>query len=108
MCEQFPNIDSSSPSPAVGKAFMDALFPLVGEMVTDLFTPERIRELAAQLKAYRNTRYAAGDKYTATLANGAIVSLRDEQDPASSRFLYVLTYLSLMKGLESAADAGQE
>ena len=81
----------------MGTVFFDAIFPLVGEMITVIFTPERIRQLTAQLKNYRNARYAAGDKQATTLANGAIVSLGDERDPASNRFLYALGYLSLIK-----------
>jgi DNA-binding transcriptional MerR regulator len=106
-CEQFPNIEDPSPSPAAGKALMEALFPLLGEMVAQLFTPERTRQLAGQLKSYRNARYAAGDKQTTTLANGAIVSLGDGRDPASSHFLYTLSYFSLMKGLETMANLPQ-
>ena len=86
---------------------MGAIFPLVGEMVAELFTPERTRELVGRLKAYRNARYAAGDKQTTTLANGAIVSLGEGCDPASSGFLYAIGYLSLMKGLETIATLPQ-
>ena len=100
VCEQFPNIRGPSPSSAAGKALIDLMFPLVGEMVAELFTPERIRQLTAQLKDYRNARYAAGDKQATTLANGAIVSLGEERDPTSSRFLYALGYHSLMKAVE--------
>jgi DNA-binding transcriptional MerR regulator len=108
VCEQFPDIGGPSPSPAAGKAFMDAMFPLIGEMVAELFTPERIQQLTAQLKTYRNARHAAGDKHATTLANGAIVSLDGEPDPASNRFLYALGYLSLMKATEVAANPEQE
>ena len=107
VCEQFPDIGGPSPSPAAGKALMDAMFPLVGEMVAELFTPERTRQLTGQLKAYRNARHAAGDKQTATLANGAIVSLGEGRDPTSSRFLYALGYISLMKALETMANLPQ-
>jgi len=87
---------------------MEAIFPLVGEMVAELFTPERTRQLAGQLKAYRNARHAVGDKQTTTLANGAMVSLGEGRDPASSRFLYALGYLSLMKGLETTGNSAQQ
>jgi DNA-binding transcriptional MerR regulator len=108
VCEQFPDAGSPSPSPAAGKAFLDAMFPVVGEMIAELFTPERIRQLTARLKAYRNERHAAGDKQATAWTNGAIVSLRGGCDPASSRFLYALGYVSLMKGLEAMAIAEQE
>lgn len=107
VCEQFPSSGGLPPSSAAGEALMGAIFPLVGEMIAELFTPERTRELVGRLKAYRNARYAAGDKQTTTLANGAIVSLGEGCDPASSRFLYALGYLSLMKGLETIATLPQ-
>jgi DNA-binding transcriptional MerR regulator len=106
--EQFPDIADPSPSPAASKAFMDAIFPMVGEMVVQLFTRERIRQLTERLRIYRNARHAAGDKQAVTLANGAIVSLGEERDPASSRFLYALGYLSLMKCLETTANSAQQ
>ena len=34
LCGQFPDAASPSPSPAAGKALMDAMFPLLGEMVS--------------------------------------------------------------------------
>ena len=107
VCEQFPSSGGLPPSSAAGEALMGAIFPLVGEMIAELFTPERTRELVGRLKAYRNARYAAGDKQTTTLANGAIVSLGEGCDPASSGFLYAIGYLSLMKGLETIATLPQ-
>ena len=108
VCERFPDAAGPSPDPLVGKAFMDAVLPLIGEMLAKLFTPERIRQLTAALKAYRNERHAVGDKQAAMFANGAIVSLAEERDPISSPFLYALGFISLMKGLEAIAGAAQE
>ena len=108
VCERFPDAVGPSPNPVVGNAFMDAVFPLIGEMLAELFTPERIRQLTAALKTYQNERHAAGDKQVAMLANGAIVSLAEERDPATSPFLYSLGFISLMKGLEAIAGAAQE
>ena len=106
--EQFPDIAAPSPSPAASEAFMGAIFPLIGEIVAERFTPERIQQLTERLRTYRNARYAAGDKQATTLASGAIVSLGEEREPASSRFLYALGYLSLMKGLERTANSAQQ
>jgi hypothetical protein len=108
VCEQFPDIAGPSPSRAAGKAFVDAMLPVVGEMVAELFTPERIQQLTARLKTYRNERFAAGDKQTTALANGAIISLREEDDPAGNRFLCALGYTSLLKVSEAAANQAQE
>ena len=108
VCEQFPDLTTPSPSAAAGRAFMDAMVPLVREMVAELFNPERIGNLAVQLKAYRNARFAAGDKKTAELANGALIYVKDEDEPACNSFLCALGYLSLMKGLETWAKQPRE
>jgi len=108
VCESFPDLATPSPSAAAGKAFLDAMIPLVREMVAELFTPERIGSLTAQLKAYRNERFAAGDKKTAELANGAIVYLTDEAEPGCNSFLCALGYLSLLKASETTANQAQE
>jgi hypothetical protein len=104
VCEQFPDLTAPSPSAVAAKAFLDAMLPLVREMIAELLTPERIGSLAAQLKAYRNERFAAGDKKTAELANGALLYVKDEDEPGCNRFLCALGYLSLMKGLETSAN----
>jgi hypothetical protein len=84
---------------------MEAMFPLVREMVAELFTPERIGQLTAQLKDYRNKRFAAGDKKTAELANGALMSVRDECEPDCNRFICALGCLSLLRGSEITAHS---
>ena len=105
VCEQFPDVAAgTSPSPAVGDALVTVMFPLISEMVGAVFTQDRIQQLTARLKTYREERYAAGDKQTTAWANGAIIALREEGDPASNRFLYALGYVSLLKGLESMAS----
>ena len=101
--EQFPDLATPSPSAAAGEAFVAAIFPLVREMVAKLFTPERIGSLTAQLKAYRNERFAAGDKKIAELANGAIIHVKDEDEPDCNIFLCALGYLSLIRGSKQMA-----
>ncbi len=108
VCEQFPELTNPSPSAAAGKAFADAMVPLVREIVAEVFNPERIGNLAAQLKAYRNERFAAGDKKTAELANGALIYVKDEDEPGCNRFLCLLGYLSLMKALATLANQPTE
>jgi hypothetical protein len=108
VCEQFPEAAGSSLSPAAGEALFGVMLPLIGEMVGGILTPERIQQLTAQLKSYRNERFAAGDKQTAALANGAIIPLREERDPASNRFLYALCYISLLNVVETTANPAQE
>jgi hypothetical protein len=107
VAEQFPDLVSPSPTAAAGKAFLDAMLPLVRGMVAELFTPERLGQLTAQLKAYRNERFAAGDKKTAELASGAILYVKDEDEPDCNRFLCALGYLSLMRGSGPGAAQAQ-
>ncbi len=101
--ERCPDLASPAPSQAAGKALLDALLPLVRQMVGTLFAPERVGRLTAQLKAYRNERFAAGDKQTAEAASGALLSLQEESAPDCNRFLCALGYLSLLQGLETTA-----
>lgn len=108
VCEQFPDLAAPSPSAAAGKAFLEAMLPFIREMIAELFTPERIGSLSAQLKAYRNERFAAGDKKTAELANGAIMYLKDEDEPECNSLLCALGYLSLLKASETTANLAQE
>ena len=75
----------------------DTIWPLFGEMAGSIFTPERIRQLIAQLKTYRNERFAAGEKGVAGLTLGAITSLEREDDPAQNHFLLALCFNSLRR-----------
>jgi DNA-binding transcriptional MerR regulator len=108
LSERFPDLTTHSRSAAAGTAFADAMVPLVREMVAELFNPERIGNVAAQLKAYRNERFAAGDKKTAELANGALIYVKDEHEPGCNSFLCALGYLSLRKVLETLANQPPE
>ncbi|MEI8045279.1 MAG: hypothetical protein WCL11_27955, partial [Verrucomicrobiota bacterium] len=64
-------------------------------MASELYTRERLGELSARLKAYRNERFEAGDKNTAELANAAHIYVKDEDEPGCNHFLCTLSYLSL-------------
>lgn len=108
LCEQFPDLATPFPSAAASKAFLDAMLPLVREMIAELFTPERIGTLTAQLKAYRKECFAAGDMKTAELANGALIYVKDEDEPDCNRFLCALGYLSLMRGSGPVPAQAQE
>ena len=105
---QFSDLTTPSPSAAAGEAFMGARLPLVREMIAELFTPERIGSLAAQLKTYRNERFAAGDKRAAELANGAHIYVKNEDEPGCNQFLCILGYLSIMKAIEAMANPAQD
>lgn len=98
----------SPPDEATIKTVAEALTPLFREMAEHIFTPERIRELIAQLKAYRNERFAAGDKRVAGLALGAITYLQREDEPGMNSFLVTLCYQSLRRLTAPPADSGTE
>lgn len=83
------------PDAAAAKTVVEEIWPLLGEMAESIFTPERRRQLIARLKAYRDERFAAGDKRIAGGALGAINSLEREDDPAQNYFLNALCFVSL-------------
>ena len=77
---------------AMRKIFVDATV----EMAAEIFSPERIAQLAAALKDYRDRLHAAGEREAATYAHGALISLtRDDLPPAENRFLAVVCLASL-------------
>jgi hypothetical protein len=79
------------------QAIAEKLWPVLADMAEGIFTPERIRQLIAQLKTYRNERFAAGEKRFAGCTLGAIASLEREDDPAKNYFLNALCLASLRR-----------
>ena len=84
------------PTAEASRAFADVVWPIMGEMAGSLFTPERLRRLIDQLKAYRDERFAAGEKQIVNFAMGAIFSLEREHEPAHSHFLNALCFYSMI------------
>ncbi|HEY2952886.1 MAG TPA: hypothetical protein VGK40_09900, partial [Verrucomicrobiae bacterium] len=82
------------------KAFEELVLPLLCEMADSVFTRDRIRQLVAVLKKYRQERFAAGDMATASLAMGAITYLEREDSPGQNTFLITLCWLSLDSALK--------
>ena len=91
----------SAPDAEGAKRFAEAIWPVMGEMAKTLFTPERIRQLVAELRQFRSDRFAAGDKAVAGCAQGAIASLESEPDPAHNYFLNALCFVSLRACLDA-------
>ena len=81
--------------PEVAQQVADELWPLLGEMADDIFTPERIQQLREQIIACRDELYAAGDKQIISQTLGAINQLNLEGPPAENYFLQNLCYCSL-------------
>lgn len=82
-------------SDATSKVIADAVIPVLREMAGGIFTPERRNKFVAQLKAYRNERFAEGDKRVAGLTQSAMMLVEREDEPACNVFLIRLCFTSI-------------
>jgi hypothetical protein len=89
----------------VRDVFKNLALPLMREMAVSIFTRSRIHRLIAELKKYRNERFAAGDRVTAEQAMGAINDLQGEDNPGANTFLLTLCWRSLVSA-DKAGAAG--
>jgi hypothetical protein len=105
---QLPDPADTSPDPAAIKAMGDLMWPVLREMAAKIFTPERIGHLIAQLKTYRNERFAAGEKRIAGCTLGAIASFEREADPAHNYFLNAVCFASLRMAMRDPALRTEE
>lgn len=77
---------------AMQKIFVDATV----EMAAAIFSPERIAQLAAALRDYRDRLHEAGEREAAAYAHGALISVtREDLPPAENRFLAAVCLASL-------------
>jgi hypothetical protein len=77
------------------------------EITKGIFTPERIRRLVAELRAYRKELAAAGDKSAIMCATSAILYVEREAEPEMNSFLVNLCSRSVMKcGAAAEPQAG--
>jgi hypothetical protein len=105
--ERLPKTDASAPpDPALAREVMEELWPLLGEMAEDIFTPERIQQLKSQIKSYRDKSHAAGDKKIIGQTLGAINQLEREDEPAENYFLTSLCFFSLRSAGQEASARG--
>jgi SEC-C motif len=86
------------------EAFASCYLPALKEMTKGIFTPERLKKLVGDLKAYRNRLFAAGDKTALLYANGTIGYLEQEDEPALNVFLINLVARSLSKMASSTEE----
>jgi hypothetical protein len=77
------------------ETFSTVLLPALREMAKGIFTPERIRKLVADLRAYRKELFAAGESDAAVYATAAINYVEPENDPSQNVFLINLCARSL-------------
>jgi hypothetical protein len=94
------------------KAFDQFYLPVMREVTKGIFTPERIRQLVAHLRAYRKELAAAGDKKALACVTSAILYIEREREPEQNAFLINLCARSVSKVGEAAereaADAGSD
>jgi hypothetical protein len=89
------------------KAFEQFYLPAMQEITKGIFTPERIRRLVAELRAYRKELAAAGDKSAMLYATSAILYVERETEPEKNSFLVNLCARSVMKvGAAAQPEAG--
>jgi hypothetical protein len=87
------------------EAFSAVYLPAVWEMTKGVFTPERIRKLVADLKAYRKELLAAREMTAAFYALGAISHIEKEDEPELNVFLVNLCARSVFA---LGSDAGKD
>jgi hypothetical protein len=89
------------------KAFDQFYLPAMQEITKGIFTPQRIRRLAAELREYRKDLAAAGDKKALMGATAAILYVESEAEPEMNSFLVNLCARSVMKcGAAAEQEAG--
>lgn len=85
--------------------FEETLLPLIREMADAIFTRDRLRQLVAELKTYRNDLFAAGDHANSELATGAMRYLEREDEPGLNTFLINLCWRSMEAVIRDEAGA---
>lgn len=90
-----PTPDKALSEEEVRQMFEKLMLPIMREMAEGIFTRDRILQLVARLKEFRNDRFAAEDHQTAQLAMGAIRYLEREDSPGLNTFLLALCWRSL-------------
>jgi hypothetical protein len=93
--------------PDILETMQKALVAVTWEMAARIFVPERIAQLAADLKDYRSKLYEAGEREAATYAHGALLSVtREDLPPAENHFLAAVCFASLHAMMHTLAEEG--
>jgi hypothetical protein len=82
----------------------DTFVATIREMVPEIYTQERIDQLAADLQDYRRRLLEAGEEEAARWADGALLSLQRGDPPAENPFLGMTTYASVRAIIKEAAE----
>jgi SEC-C motif len=88
---------------SVRRIIEEVALPLMREMAEAIFTPDRIRQLAVDLRQYRRERFAASDQAAVKHATGAINYLEWEDSPGQNTFLLTLCWVSLDSAIKATA-----
>lgn len=99
-----PEDDQPIPEERRTEAFGRIYLPAMREVAKSIFTPERIRKLTQDLRAYRNRLFAAGEKTASFWAMSAITYVEPEDDPSQNVFLVNLCARSI-HGLQPSAKS---
>ncbi|HEV2391457.1 MAG TPA: SEC-C domain-containing protein [Verrucomicrobiae bacterium] len=86
------------------EAYSTVYLPAMREIAKGVFSPERLRKLVADLKAYRKELFGAGEREAGLSATGAIIYVEREDDPSQNPFLINLC----SRSIHAMADAAQE
>ncbi|HVR34915.1 MAG TPA: SEC-C domain-containing protein, partial [Methylomirabilota bacterium] len=106
LLEGFPDDDATGETRH--HEFNELHLPLLREMADSIFTGERVAGIIADLKKYRNERFAAGDKATASQALGAVFLLDRETSPGENYFLLNLCARSMYSMVHAEATDDQK
>jgi hypothetical protein len=87
------------------RAFDQFYLPAMREITKGIFTPERMRRLVAELRAYRKELAAAGDESAIMRATSAILYVEREAEPETNVFLLNLCGRSVMERGAAAEQA---
>jgi hypothetical protein len=92
------------PDPEVVQAMQEGMVAVTREMASEVFTPERVDELAAELKAYRRSLAEAGEREARLWAHGGMAYVMGDIPPAENRFLCAVCFASLRRALKVAME----
>ena len=102
-------LTATNPENELAAQFLSKLvLEVVNQMITAIFTPERIHQLLVQLRQYRDKREAAGDRPSTFSVERCILSLEHEKELTTNLLLITLCYLSLQSGLTEIAAGGTD
>lgn len=89
------------------KAMQEAFLKVARGMIPTIFTPERLGQLEADLKAYRRDLLEAGESKAAMYAHAALTMLEREEPPAENPLLISICFASLRLMMITMAEKAQ-